>query len=318
MLNTTDFIEKQIIFALLSYGDKLSFRNDNIIIKDKDDAIKHQSSCYRLFVLFIVGHASITTGLLQKVNKFGFTLVMMGHNLNIYAIWNHKTEGNVLLRRRQYDYHKLDIAQHLIANKIDHQIAVLKKLRDKQNKDSIDKMKSYRKQLPDDNISLQKLLGIEGISSRVYFQNLFSKCNWKGRKPRTKQDPSNTLLDIGYTLLFNFIEALLNLYGFDIYQGVYHKMFYQRKSLVCDLVEPFRPIIDSRISKAYHLKQIKVEDFSIINGQYRLFGKTSKPYVSWLLEAILEHKKPMFIYIQHYYRAFMKDKPISEYPYFRR
>ena len=51
-------------------------------------------------------------------------------------------------------------------------------------------------------------------------------------------------MDIGYTYLFNFIDALLRLYGFDTYLGFYHKEFYQRKSLVCDVVEPFRCIID--------------------------------------------------------------------------
>ena len=74
MLSLPDFEEKTVIFALLSRDDKLSFKNDNVIIKN-DGVIKHQSSCYRLFALFIVGHATITTGLLQRAKKFGFSIV---------------------------------------------------------------------------------------------------------------------------------------------------------------------------------------------------------------------------------------------------
>lgn len=40
-----------------------------------------------------------------------------------------------------------------------------------------------------------------------------------------KCDPLNTLMDIGYTYLFNFADAHLRLYGFDTYMGVYHQVF---------------------------------------------------------------------------------------------
>jgi len=146
---------------------------------------------------------------------------------------------------------------------------------------------------------------------------MFAEYDWKGRRPRVKHDTTNTLLDIGYTLLFNMVESLLNLYGFDLYKGVYHQEFYQRKSLVCDLVEPFRPIIDYRIRKAHALRQIREEDFHQIQGQYRLFGENSKPYIAFLLTELLEHKVEIFAYIQSYYRAFMQQKPIDSYPVFQ-
>jgi len=82
-----------------------------------------------------------------------------------------------------------------------------------------------------------------------------------GRYPRTKIDKNNLLLDMGYTFLFHFIETLLCLYGFDLYEGFYHKRFYQRKSLVCDVQEPFRCIIDEALKKAYNLGRISEKDF---------------------------------------------------------
>ena len=40
MLTLPDFEKKQIIFAFISDGEKLSFKNDNIIIKDSEGNIE--------------------------------------------------------------------------------------------------------------------------------------------------------------------------------------------------------------------------------------------------------------------------------------
>ena len=109
---------------------------------------------------------------------------------------------------------------------------------------------------------------------------------------------------------------MLNLYGFDLYQGVYHRCFYQRKSLVCDLVEPFRCIIDKEIKCAYGLKRMQEDDFRQQNGQYFLKIEKNKDYTRWLMQSILEQKENIFSYVQEYYRCFMRSKPIAEYPLF--
>lgn len=320
MLSLPDFKQQQILLAFLNKGEKLSFKNDNIVIKDSDGGIKHQSTCYRLFTLIVIGNCSISSGLLQRANKFKFNLIFLGYNLNSYARFNVSADGNVSLRKKQYTYDKLDIAKHLVCNKIAQQKATLSNIRKQtdRNKKAQSNLAIYEENCGNKALDLHGLLGLEGIASRVYFNVLFEEYNWKGRRPRSKQDMTNTLLDIGYTLLFNFIESLLNQYGFDLYKGVYHQFFYQRKSLVCDLVEPFRPIIDSRIRKAYRLGQIHECDFKLENNQYRIFGESAKPYMTFLLTEILKYKEPIFIYILNYYRAFMRNKEISNYPSFNK
>ena len=318
MLSTPDFAEKQIVFALLSRGERMSFKNDNLIIMDQDKKIKHQSTCHRLFILFVVGHISITSGLIQRAKKFNFNIVLMSHNLKPYAILPAGIEGNVLLRKKQYDYNELQIAQYLIINKINNQLAALKNIRNKDEelKKGIRNINEYITRLKEQQLDLQKILGIEGIASRVYFQNIFRDYNWKARRPRAKTDPVNVLLDIGYTLLFNIIDALLNIYGFDTYKGVYHQEFYQRKSLVCDLVEPFRPLIDTNIRKAYNLGRVKEDDFLVRDNRYLLLGEKAKPYTTFLLETLVKNKGKMFLYIQSYYRCFMRGSDIEKYPIF--
>jgi len=318
MMSLPDFRYKQIIIANLTEGEKLSFKNDNVIIADREGKVRHQSTCYRLFALFIIGNISITSGLLQRAKRFGFTITLFNHGLRPYGSWQFKTEGNVLLRKKQYAYDGTAIAQHLVKNKIAGQIAFLNKRRNKSAKlkDAILKLHEYNERMPDTTLDFGEILGLEGVASRLYFSHMFDNIEWGGRTPRAKKDIPNLLLDIGYMLLFHLMDALLNLYGFDTYKGVYHREFYQRKSLVTDLVEPFRPVVDYAIRKAYNLGQINEDDFDFIDGRYRLFWKNSKPYTTLLLQALLEHREEMFLYVQKYYRAFMRDKPINEYPIF--
>ncbi len=84
---------------------------------------------------------------------------------------------------------------------------------------------------------------------------------------------------------------MLLLYGFDVYEGFYHTRFYQRKSLVCDIEEPFRPIIDEAIKKAFHLGQISDKDFGYKNGMYYLQPTSIKKFSKIFAKAILSHKE---------------------------
>ena len=119
---------------------------------------------------------------------------------------------------------------------------------------------------------------------------------------------------IGYTILFNYIDCILSVYDFDVYQGVLHTNFYMRKSLVCDLMEPFRPIIDRRVRKGINLGQFKKDDFVEIGNQWQLEYKKSNNYSMIFLEDLLEDKERIFLYFRSYYRAFMKGKKASDFP----
>ena len=108
----------------------------------------------------------------------------------------------------------------------------------------------------------------------------------------------------------------MELYGFDIYYGFYHKLFYQRKSLVCDIIEPFRCIIDKKIKNGFNLKQINEEDFDVKNSQYFVKREFNKKYSQFFLKEILKHKEEIFLYVQQYYRSVMKGRDVKDFPDF--
>ncbi|MDR0579752.1 MAG: CRISPR-associated endonuclease Cas1 [Campylobacteraceae bacterium] len=101
-------------------------------------------------------------------------------------------------------------------------------------------------------------------------------------------------LDIGCTILFNYIEVFVRLFGFDPYKGVYHQLWFKRKSLICDLIEPFRCIIDRQVRKAFNTKQCKAEDFNLIKNEYILKREKSSDYTKMFYDVLIEQKAEIF------------------------
>lgn len=316
MLDINDFAMKQIIVFEPVKGDKMSFKNDNILITTKEGETKYQHTCHRIFMVIVIGDTTITTGLIRRAKKFGFSICLMTMGLKVYSIMDSKMEGNTFLHRKQYVYDKNDIAKRLIYNKIANQCNALKKIRNKTPdiREGIEYLNEYLRRLGTETFEGSNLLALEGNAARIYFARIFNITKWKGRKPRIKFDYVNSLLDIGYTILFNFLDAILQVFGFDTYQGVLHTNFYMRKSLVCDLMEPFRVIIDWKVRKGIKLGQFKESDFVQVGGQWQLEYKKSSQYTGVLMEELLEYKEEIFLYIRSYYRCFMKEKEITEYP----
>ena len=281
-------------------------------MKDKNGTIKHQSTCYRLFMICVIGNISITSGLIQRSKKFGFSICLMSTTFKVYEVLGARMEGNTLLRQHQYAYVGTSIGRKIEQNKIANQSATLKQIRNKSEylKDGIEMLDKLMEALKTETDYLT-IMGIEGNAAKIYFPRMYENVKWTGRKPRIKNDYINVTLDIGYTMLFNIVDAILQVYGFDTYYGVFHRCFYMRKSLVCDIMEPMRPIVDYAIRRAINLGQCKNDDFEEYNNQWHLKYTRSSTYVQFLMSAILEYKDDIFIYIQKYYRYFMKMKSIE-------
>ncbi len=307
MISFPDFKEKRILFILAEYGydNLVHLKNDNIRFV-RNDEIVDQISCHIVFAVFIVGELSITSTLLKKLASHGISVFFLNRNLAVKTTMMNGAEGNYILRQKQYtSTNHFAIATYIVRNKISNQEAVLQKCKKTYDKSVFEHARNLMEKARD----IHQLLGIEGNVSKTYFQSLFMEIGWHRRAPQTKEDINNLLLDIGYTYLFNFCDALLRLFGFDTYKGYYHQLFFQRKSLVCDVIEPLRPIIDSQLLKSFHLKQIHEEDFIFQNGRFEFKKgfKGARTYSSLFLQTIHDHKKGIYEYILGFYRHIMND-----------
>lgn len=319
---TNKDIEYKSIFVINCIDNKaLRVSNGELLLEDTEKNKKLTKLPFqKILALFVIGHITITTPLIEKCTKYGVPLIVMKPNLRPVFFFSITAEANFLLRQKQYNWNKNDltIPKLIVKNKIKNQLILLEKLRIKNNviENSKEKINKALQHLNMD-IDYDTILGLEGNIAKIFFNTYFNELDWKNRSPRTKIDPINSTLDIGYTILFNYIESFVRLFGFDPYIGVYHKLWFKRKSLICDLMEPFRCIIDHQVRKGFNTKQCKLDDFKLIKNQYYLKSEKNNDYTKMFYDVLIEYKSEVFNYIRDYYRCFMQNKNIVEYPIFK-
>lgn len=319
MLTLPDFREKQILFIQAENGleNNIKFNNDNVVYS-KDGKIINKLSCHKTFAIFIIGDLTISSVLIRNALQYGVSIFLLKKNFEVYAEIGAKAEGNYLLRMKQYNLqNELFLSKQIVKNKIFNQLILLKnskKISSENYKNSKQELLEKIENVKDNN----QLLGIEGNFAKNFFSLYFSELKWYRRMPRAKVDIYNVLMDMGYTFIFNYIDSLLRIYGFDTYKGFYHQLFFQRKSLACDLVEPFRCIIDKQLLKSYNLNQINEKDFKFSNGRYLLKYSDSREYAKIFLEAIMKNKEEIFCYTRDFYRFILNDKnDQKDFPFFK-
>ncbi len=321
---THNDVKMRTIFIVncIEHNRNLRVCNGELKLEDVDEDKKTTLTKFpfqKLLALFVVGHITITTPLIEKCKRHGVALVVVKQNLRPVFIWANSAEANFLLRQRQFNFKKDDIsiAKRLVYNKILNQKNCLLKTRRKDTLtlSAIEQCEAAITTL-DDIDAYNQLMGLEGNIAKTFFTAYYQTLNWKYRQPRIKCDVINVALDIGYTILFNFMECFIRMFGFDIYVGVYHRLWFKRKSLVCDLIEPFRCLIDHTILMAFNRKQFKESDFVLSKQEYYLKREKCSDYYKVFFNALIAYKSDIFGYIQQYYRCFMGCKSVKQYPIF--
>ncbi len=267
---------KQILTLLSNEQNQLRIKvsNNNLIIirnKEKIDQIPIN----KISLIQIIGGISMTSCLLESLAKENVCLFICSYNfLPVANFLGCQNDLNFDLTRRQFLIHskhnlRMNVAKDIVHGKIIAQLSLLTS----QNLIKIDNLSDRLSQLIvsiNRAQNITQLFGIEGSVASFYYQNLFYKHDWTSRKPRAKHDIANFLLDIGYNYLYNQIQTLLIEAGFELRCGFLHVPMYQRKSLACDLMESFRPLIDHCLYKAFNLNQIKTEDFVLYQGKIKI------------------------------------------------
>lgn len=314
-------IEFRSVFVVNCIENRaLRVENGELLLEDtKEKKTLTKLPFQKILALFVIGHVTVTSPLIDKCTRYGIPLVVMKSNFRPVFFFSITAEANFLLRQKQYywDKNDLQIPKILVKNKIRNHLRLLEKIRKKSPvieiaKEQCDKALKLIADAPD----YDTVMGIEGSVAKSYFAAYFEEINWKSRCPRAKTDPVNVTLDIGYTILFNYIEAFVRLFGFDPYIGVYHRLWFKRKSLICDLMEPFRCLIDQQVRKAFNTNQCKADDFLLFKNEYALKHEKGSDYTRMFFDVLIEEKTEIFKYVRDYYRCFMQRKSTPHYPQF--
>ena len=150
----------------------------------------------------------------------------------------------------------------IIKNKIHNQGKILEKL----NIHGYEKLYEYENQ-----VELGDKTNREGHAAKVYFNLLFGKDFIRG-----KGDNVNIALDYGYTILLSIFNREVVSKGYITPLGINHKNEFNQFNLSCDLMEPYRPLVDyivynninNVLDKSYKYKLINVINESV-NIEYK-------------------------------------------------
>lgn len=117
------------------------------------------------------------------------------------------------------------------------------------------------------------LRGAEGAAAREYFAQwaeLLPGFPWKGRKSHPAPDPINSLLSLGYSLLYNRLSAALVCGGLDPRKGFFHMVRGTHCALASDLMEDLRHAVDAVVLGMVARKTVLPEHFAQKDGTARL------------------------------------------------
>lgn len=123
-----------------------------------------------------------------------------------------------------------------------------------------------------DNVEIGDITNREGHAAKVYFNNVFGNDFIRG-----DNTPINKFLNYGYSILLSQFNKVITSKGYITQLGIHHKNDYNQFNLSCDLLEPFRPIIDAK-AKYVTDDNFKDEMINILNAKLTINGEKQLLY----------------------------------------
>lgn len=261
---------------LTDYGITVRYENEALMIRTQNKLKVYRLSELNLIV--IMPGVQLTIVVISELLDRGIETIFLRRDGQFRGRLQGAFPTNPAIRLAQYQTvdsaFGMAIAKKIVIGKIRNQRTILQRRnRVTEGKigelaEAIDLIASYLMQLknPDGNFDRDRLMGIEGICARTYFQALhhWFPALWQfaGRNRRPPLDPINALLSWGYGVLLARIFAIAVQVGFDPYLGFFHATLPYRPNLVLDLMEEFRPIIvDQAVISIINSNLIELDDF---------------------------------------------------------
>lgn len=225
----TIFIESQC---------RLSYKSGYLVVRKEDDTVKVHLSEISSIILQTM-QVYISAYLLSELAKNKISLVTcdekcnpIGEYLPLYGA--HNVSGRISDQLLWGEPIKKRVWQRVVKDKIEHQAKFL-----------------LARDCPDASRTLMNLLGEvrsgdttnrEARAARIYFSTLFG-ANFS----RDIDCPVNAALNYGYAILLSMVNREIVSRGYLTQCGICHRNEYNQFNLACDLMEPFRPLVDQLV-----------------------------------------------------------------------
>ncbi len=282
--------------VVITEQSKLNYKNRYLVVKKGiDEKYIHLSEIDTLIIDSI--GVSISSYLLKELsdNKINIIFCDEKHNPfgELISLYNrHNTSKQILNQIKWQVKAKDELWTLIVKNKLINQSQILKKIKSP----NLDLILSYIKE-----IKLGDKTNREGHAAKVYFNSLFGK-----KFSRDNENNINSALNYGYAVLLSTINKEVINNGYLTQIGIHHKNEFNPFNLSCDLMEPFRIIIDSFVyynqDRIFDTKY-KLDIINIFNNNFKYKNKMYtlkdilKFYVKNTLECLDNNKKyEEFIY----------------------
>lgn len=250
--------------VVISSKCKLSYKNNYLIVRNDDVKMIHLSEMNTLVIDTTL--VSITTMLLCELLDRKIKVIFCDEKHNpkgevMPYYGSHNTSKKVMQQSKWDDEIKSLVWQKIIKQKISNQSRVLK-INQKQN---FDKLMEYY-----NDVQINDSTNREGHSAKVYFNSLFGMNFSRGL-----DEDINSALDYGYAILLSSINREVTSNGYITQLGINHKNEFNQFNLSCDLMEPFRPVVDKLVyqNKDFTFdKDFKYKLINILNEKVRVDG----------------------------------------------
>lgn len=284
--------------VVITKQSKISYKNRFLVVKQEDDEkYIHLSEIDTIIVDSI--SVSISSYLLKELsdNKINIMFCDEKHNPFGELISYYSKHNTSKMIKEQIEWKISDknkLWTRIVKNKIMNQALLLNKI--KSNKYEL--VLSYVDEVIDGDKTNR-----EGHAAKVYFNAIYGN-----NFARNLDNEINSALNYGYSVLLSFINKEIINNGYLTQLGIHHKNEFNQFNLTCDLMEPFRVIIDEFVYYNRERKfdtEYKLNIINIFNKTFKYQGKkyTLKDiiriFVKNTLESVDNQKKyKEFIYYE--------------------
>jgi len=252
--------------VVVTKQSKMSYKNRYLVVKqENEEKYIHLSEIDTIIVDSI--SVSISSYLLKELsdNKINIIFCDEKHNpfgeLSSYYLRYNSSK----MISEQITWNKNDkdrLWSRIVRNKILNQALMVKKI-------DFDKHKLIMSYI--DEVKIGDKTNREGHAAKVYFSTLFGM-----NFVRNDNDDINAALNYGYAILLSTVNKEIIINGYITQLGIHHKNEFNEFNLTCDIMEPFRVLIDNFVYYNQERKfnnDYKLDIINIFNNIYRYQGK---------------------------------------------
>ncbi|NLK23927.1 MAG: type II CRISPR-associated endonuclease Cas1, partial [Clostridiales bacterium] len=251
--------------VVISNKCKLTYKNNHLVIKNSEINLIHLSEINTIVIDAV--HVSITGILVNELMNRKIKVVFCDERHNpkgeiMQYYGSHNSSKKIYLQSKWEDNVKNKIWDEIVKQKIFNQSSVLKKY----HKDNWQKLLHNIEEVHNGDITNR-----EGHSAKVYFNSLFGM-----DFNRDECNDINSALDYGYSILLSNFNREVVSNGNITQLGIHHKNEFNHFNLSCDLMEPFRPIVDDIVycnKDCIFDKEYKIKLINILNSKIFINNK---------------------------------------------